>query len=251
MIALGVDVGGTGVKGAAVDLGRGELVTERHRIPTPHPATPQAVAATVADVVARVTAEHPTDGWVGCAIPGVVTQGVVRTAANIDPSWVDTDGRSLMCEALGREVVLLNDADAAGLAEVRFGAGAARGTVVLLTFGTGIGSAVFVDGRLVPNTELGHLQMWGDSAEEHASAKAREDDGLDWEEWAATRVTPYLSYLESLLWPDLIVIGGGISKDPDRFMPFLHTRAGLVPAVLRNNAGIVGAALAAAQANVS
>ncbi len=245
MIRVGVDVGGTGIKGAAVDLETGGLLTERHRIPTPQPATPGAVAATVAQVLGAVTTMYPCEGTIGCALPGVVTGGVVRTAANIDSSWVGTDGRRLIAEATGRDVVLLNDADAAGLAEMRFGAGSDRGTTVLITLGTGIGTAVFVDGKLVPNTELGHLQMWGASAEERASAKAREDEDLDWESWAVTRVNPYLAYLEQLLWPDLIVLGGGITKKPDRFMPYLETRAALVPAELRNNAGIVGAALAA------
>lgn len=246
MNRIGVDVGGTGIKGAVVDLETGELLTERHRIPTPQPATPDAVAITVADVVAEAAAAHPCEGTIGCAVPGVVTGGVVRTAANIDPSWIGADGRRLIGEATGRDAVLLNDADAAGLAEIRFGAGRDRGTIVLITLGTGIGSAVFVDGSLVPNTELGHLQMWGDSAEEKASAKARERHELDWETWAVTRVNPYLAYVEDLFWPDLIVLGGGITKRPDRFMPYLRTRAELVTAELRNNAGIVGAALAAA-----
>jgi polyphosphate glucokinase len=245
VIRLGIDVGGTGIKGAVVDLASGELVTQRHRVPTPQPATPVAVAETVALVVEKIMAESPCEGRFGCALPGVVTGGIVRTAANIDPTWVGTDGCRLITDAVDRDVVLLNDADAAGLAEMRFGAGRASGTVVLLTLGTGIGSAVFVDGDLLPNTELGHLQMWGDSAEERASAKAREDENLDWEEWATDWVNPYLNYVENLLWPDLIVLGGGITKKPERFMPYLETRAEIVPAELRNNAGIVCAALAA------
>ena len=246
MLRIGVDFGGTGIKGAVVDLDLGELASDRHRIPTPHPSTPAAVAATIAAVVDEVTDETACDGPIGCAVPAVVVKGVVRTAANIDGSWLGVDGRERLGDALGRDAVLLNDADAAGLAEMRFGAGARRtGTTLLLTLGTGIGSALFVNGRLVPNTELGHVVMWGDSAEEQASAKAREDLDLDWQEWAETRLNPYLAYLDSLLWPDLIIIGGGISKKPEYFFPFLQTRAEIIPAELKNNAGIVGAALAA------
>jgi len=243
---LGVDFGGTGIKGAVVGLAEGELVGDRHRIPTPRPSTPQDVATTIAAVVAEVVAEVACDGPVGIAVPGVVTDGMVRTAANIDPAWVGLDVGSLLRAALARDTLLLNDADAAGLAEMRYGAGAGRsGTTLLLTLGTGIGSALFIGSRLVPNSELGHLVMWGDSAEERASAKAREDLGLDWQDWVGTRLNPYLAYVESLLWPDLIIISGGITKKPGRFFPYLQTRAEVIPAVLRNNAGIVGAALAA------
>jgi len=249
MFRIGIDFGGTGIKGAVVDLDCGELVSGRHRIPTPQPSTPAAVVATIAAVVQEVADEMACEGPIGCAVPAVVANGVVHTAANIDSSWLGTDGRELLTGALECDALLLNDADAAGMAEMRFGAGADRlGTTLLLTLGTGIGSAVFVDGRLLPNTELGHLVMWGDSAEEQASAKAREDLDLDWQEWAETRVNPYLAYLESLLWPDLIIIGGGISKKPHNFFPFLQTRAEIIPARLKNNAGIVGAALAAGEA---
>jgi polyphosphate glucokinase len=242
---MGVDVGGTGIKGAVVDLTSGGLLTERIRIPTPQPSTPEAVAATVA----RIVADAVWTGPVGCALPSVVTGGIVRSAANIDPTWIDTDGCAVIGEAVGVPITLLNDADAAGLAEMRFGAGRHRGGVVLLlTFGTGIGSALFVDGRLVPNTELGHLQMWGDSAEERASASGREQHDLSWKEWVQGSVNPYLRYVEDLLWPDLIVVGGGISKKPDRWVPMLETRADLRVAELKNNAGIVGAALACAGA---
>jgi polyphosphate glucokinase len=242
---MGIDVGGTGIKGAIVDLTSGDLLTERLRIPTPQPSTPDAVAATVAQIVA----EAEWTGSVGCALPSVVTGGVVRSAANIDPAWVDTDGCAVIGDAVGAPITLLNDADAAGLAEMRFGAGRRRrGVVLLLTFGTGIGSALFVDGRLVPNTELGHLQMWGDSAEERAAASGRERNDLSWEEWVREWVNPYLRYVEDLLWPDLIVVGGGISKKPQRWVPMLETRADLCVAELKNNAGIVGAALACAEA---
>jgi len=251
MLRIGVDFGGTGIKGAVVDLDLGELASDRHRIPTPQPSTPAAVAATIAAVVDEVAEEMPCEGPVGCAVPAVVVNGVVHTAANIDGSWLGADGRARLRNALGRDAVLLNDADAAGLAEMRFGAGVGRtGTTLLLTLGTGIGSAVFLGGRLLPNSELGHLVMWGDSAEEQASAKARENLNLDWQEWAETRLNPYLVYLESLLWPDLIIVGGGISKNPGRFFPFLRTRAEIIPAQLKNNAGIVGAALAAEEAPV-
>jgi polyphosphate glucokinase len=243
---MGVDVGGTGIKGAIVDLDAGELITERFRLDTPHPSTPEAVASTIADIVASAGWKGP----LGCAIPSVVTAGIVRTAANIDPAWIDTDGPSVIGGSVGAPVLLLNDADAAGLAEMRFGAGRHRGGVVLLlTFGTGIGSALFVDGRLVPNTELGHLQMWGASAEERAAASGRERSGLSWKAWVRGSVNPYLRYLEDLLWPDLIIVGGGISKKPDKWVPLLETRAELCVAQLMNNAGIVGAALACSEAH--
>jgi polyphosphate glucokinase len=241
---MGVDVGGTGTKGAVIDLASGDLLTDRLRVPTPRPSTPEAVA----DAVAQIVADAGWSGPVGCALPAVVTGGIVRSAANIDPAWIGTDGCAVIGEAAGVPITLLNDADAAGLAEMRFGAGRHRdGVVLLLTFGTGIGSALFVAGALVPNTELGHLQMWGDSAEERASASGREQHDLSWEEWVGERVNPYLRYVEDLLWPDLIVVGGGVSKKPDRWVPMLETRAELLVAELRNNAGIVGAALACAE----
>lgn len=249
MRAVGIDFGASGIKGAVVDLADGTLAGNRHRIPTPQPSLPAEVAVTVADVMSAAVAEIPCGGPVGIAVPAVVRSGVVLTAANIDPSWVGCDGQTLLGAALGRATLLLNDADAAGVAEMRFGAGRRRtGTTLLLTLGTGIGSALFSDGRLVPNSELGHLEMWGASAEEAASARAREQLGLGWEEWVQTRLNPYLSYVESLLWPDLIIVSGGISIEPDRFFPYLQTRAEIVPAELRNNAGIVGAALTAQEA---
>jgi len=246
---LGIDFGGTGIKGAVADLETGELVGDRHRIPTPQPSTPRAVADTIAEVISEVTSEVPCDRPIGVAVPGVVTGGVVRTAANIDAGWVDEDGSALLRDRLDRDVLLLNDADAAGIAEMRFGAGIGHsGTTLLLTLGTGIGSALFIGADLVPNSELGHLTMWGESAEEQASAKAREDLDLTWQEWVETRLNPYLEYVESLIWPDLIIVSGGISKKPEKFFPYLQTRAEIIPAQLRNNAGIVGAALAAQEA---
>ena len=242
---MGVDVGGSGIKGAIVDLDTGELAGDRHKIATPQPATPAAVAATVAEVVQQA-------GWTGpagCTLPGVVRGGVLHTAANIDPAWVGVDAAGLFGDAVGAPVTVRNDADAAGIAEMRWGAGRGRGGVVLLlTFGTGIGSALFTDGRLVPNTELGHLEMWGSDAEKRAAANARKDDALSYEAWAA-RVDEYLDYVERLLWPDLIIFGGGVSRKHDQFFHYLSTRAELVPAQLRNNAGIAGVALAAWEAS--
>jgi polyphosphate glucokinase len=240
-IALGIDIGGTGMKAAPVRVVDGELVAERHRIPTPQPATPSAVAAVVGELVAHF-------GWsgpVGVALPSVVRHGVVRSAANIDPSWIDTDAAGLFAEVLGRPVTVLNDADAAGLAEMAHGAGSGqRGVVVMLTFGTGIGSALFIDGHLVPNTELGHLEFRGDSIERWAAASARERDGLGWEEWA-DRVNDVLDVVGRLLSPDLIILGGGVSRTPERWVPHLVADCELAVAHSANSAGIVGAAMAA------
>jgi polyphosphate glucokinase len=239
--SLGIDVGGSGIKGALVDLETGELTTDRVRVRTPHPATPAAVVATVAEVAAAT-------GWsgtrFGCTLPAVVADGIVRTAANIDSSWIDIDGRAVLKAALGAPVVLLNDADAAGLAEMRFGAGRGEpGVVLVLTFGTGIGSGVFSKGALVPNTELGHMTIDGVEAEVTASAKAQEEERLDFPEWSR-RVNRFLAAAEAILWPDLIIIGGGISKEYAEFAELLESRARIVPATFRNEAGIIGAALA-------
>lgn len=239
---LGVDVGGSGIKGAIVELETGTLVGTRRKLATPRPATPPAVAAAVARLAARLEWSGP----LGCALPAVVRHGVVQTAANIDPSWVGTDGAALISAATGAPITLLNDADAAGIAEMRLGAGRDRaGVVLLLTFGTGIGSALFVDGRLVPNTELGHLLMWGGSAERRAAAGARTAEDLTWAKWAR-RVDKYLAHVERLFSPDLLIVGGGVSRVHQKWLPLLHTRAEIVPARFRNNAGIIGAALTAA-----
>jgi polyphosphate glucokinase len=241
MKVFGIDIGGSGIKGAPVDVGAGDLADDRYRIKTPQPATPDAVM----DVAAKVVKKFQWKGAVGCALPSVVQHGIVYSAANIDATWIDTDGEALLAERLKMPVHLLNDADAAGLAEMRFGAGRKeRGVVLLLTFGTGIGSALFYRGNLVPNTELGHLQFRGMDAEHYAAARLveREEMKLDW--WAG-RVNEYLHYIEVLFTPDLIIFGGGISKRFKDFKKHLVTRADLVPAKLRNNAGIVGAALAA------
>ncbi|MFI7323588.1 polyphosphate--glucose phosphotransferase [Streptomyces rubiginosohelvolus] len=243
MEIFGVDIGGSGIKGAPVDLDRGDLARERHKVLTPNPATPKGVA----DGVAEVVGHFDWSGPVGITFPGVVTDGITRTAANVDKGWIDTDARTLLGERIGQPVTILNDADAAGVAEMTFGAGKGRtGTVILLTFGTGIGSAVFTDGKLVPNTELGHLELHGHDAEKHASTKAKEDEDLSWQHWAH-RVQKYLLHVEMLFSPELIIIGGGVSRKAEKFLPLIEkVRAELVPAQLQNNAGIVGAAMAAA-----
>ncbi|WP_326754535.1 ROK family protein [Streptomyces hirsutus] len=245
MQIFGVDIGGSGIKGAPVDLDKGDLAQERCKVLTPHPSTPDAVADGVKEVVDHF-------GWtgpVGVTFPGVVTDGTtIRSAANVDKSWVDTDARVLLGDRLGGlPVTVVNDADAAGVAEMHFGAAKGRrGTVVLLTFGTGIGSAVFVDGVLVPNTELGHLELHGHEAEKRASSKAREDHELTWEHWAH-RVQKYLAHVEMLFSPELFVIGGGVSRKSEKFLPHIQgIKAEIVPAQLQNNAGIVGAAMRAA-----
>ncbi|MEU1416005.1 polyphosphate--glucose phosphotransferase [Streptomyces sp. NPDC005731] len=246
MQIFGVDIGGSGIKGAPVDLERGVLVEERCKVPTPHPATPDLVADGVKEVVGHF-------GWtgpIGVTFPGVVTGGsTIRTAANVDSSWIDTDARALFSERLGGlAVTVLNDADAAGVAEMEFGAGRdRRGTVIVLTLGTGIGSALFVDGALVPNTELGHLELNGHDAEKRASTKAKEDHELTWEHWAR-RVQKYLAHVEMLFSPELFVIGGGVSRKSEKFLPLIEDiKAEIVPAQLQNNAGIVGAAMRAAK----
>ena len=241
---FGVDIGGTGIKAAPVDVSSGTLTADRHRIPTPHPATPDAVAAVVAEVVAAFGWEGP----VGCTFPAVIKGGVARTAANVDQAWLGTDVSALLGTACGQPVTVLNDADAAGVAEMTHGAGKHRnGTVAVVTLGTGIGSALFVDGHLVPNTEFGHLELHGEVAETQASSRVRTDKDLSWKEWAE-RVNEYLQALERLVWPDLVIIGGGVSRKSDKFLPHLHLDAEVVPAALHNDAGIVGAAMAAAPA---
>ncbi|MEV7385469.1 MULTISPECIES: polyphosphate--glucose phosphotransferase [unclassified Streptomyces] len=236
---LGVDIGGTGIKGAPVDLESGGLTGERVRIPTPQPATPGAVA----DVVVQVLSQIGVPGPVGLTLPAVIRGGKVQTTANIDPAWMDTDAAQLFAQATGRDVRVVNDADAAGIAEMRFGAGKGRkGVVVMVTLGTGIGSAVFSDGLLVPNSELGHLPLHHGDAEDWAAESVREHDDLSWGKWAH-RLQTYLELVQRLLWPDLIVIGGGVSKKADKFLPHIELRTEIVPAQLLNDAGIVGAAL--------
>ncbi|MEV0980736.1 polyphosphate--glucose phosphotransferase [Streptomyces sp. NPDC049915] len=245
MQIFGVDIGGSGIKGAPVDLDRGDLAQERHKVLTPHPATPDGVA----DGVKEVVDHFGWSGPVGLTFPGVVTGGaMIRTAANVDPGWIDKDARALFAERLGGlPVTVVNDADAAGVAEMRYGAGKdRRGTVIMLTFGTGIGSAVFTDGALVANTELGHLELNGHDAEKRASSKVKEDHDLSWEQWAH-RVQKYLAHVEMLFSPELFIIGGGVSRKSHRFLHLIEgIRADIVPAQLQNNAGIVGAAMRAA-----
>ncbi|MFE4967000.1 polyphosphate--glucose phosphotransferase [Streptomyces sp. NPDC056660] len=245
MQIFGVDIGGSGIKGAPVDLDKGDLAQERCKVLTPHPATPDSVA----DGVKQVIDHFGWTGPVGLTFPGVISDGThIRTAANVDKSWIDTDARTLFSDRLGGlPVTVVNDADAAGVAEMQFGAGRDRkGVVILLTFGTGIGSALFTDGELVPNTELGHLELNGHDAEKKASSKAKEDNDLSWEHWAH-RVTKYLAHVEMLFTPELFIIGGGVSRKADKFLPLIEgIRAEIVPAQLQNNAGIVGAAMRAA-----
>jgi polyphosphate glucokinase len=237
-LIVGVDIGGTGIKGAPVDMTVGRFAADRVRLRTPSPATPAEVASVVADVVERIG----VDGSVGITLPAVIRDGVVETAANIDETWIGTDAVELFGKAMGRGVAVLNDADAAGVAEMRYGAGRGRdGVVAVITLGTGIGSAIFVDGVLVPNTELGHLPLHGD-AEKWAADSAREREQLSWQEYAH-RLQVYLDLLQRLIWPQLIIIGGGVSKKSDKFLPRLELRTEVVPAELHNNAGIVGAAL--------
>jgi len=238
---LGIDIGGTGIKGAPVDTRTGELAAERVRILTPKPATPDSVAP----VVAEVAAHFSWRGQIGATFPAVVRQGIVQTAANVDEAWIGVNIPLVLSTATKTPVAVINDADAAGIAEMEFGAGRHRhGTVLMLTLGTGIGSALFVEGRLVPNTELGHLKVRGKDAEQRAAESVRERKQLSWSQWAK-RLNEYLQDLEELLWLDLIIIGGGVSKKHDRFVPMLETRAEVVPAQLLNDAGIVGAAIAA------
>ncbi|HEX9359332.1 MAG TPA: ROK family protein [Streptosporangiaceae bacterium] len=242
MQVLGIDIGGTGIKAAPVDTAKGTLLTERVKVETPRPALPDAVAA----VVALHVQHFDWTGPVGVAFPGVVVDGVTMTAANLDPAWVGLDTRALFSKATGVPVTLINDADAAGLAEMRFGAGAGhQGTVLMLTFGTGIGSAMFRGGMLIPNTELGHIEVRGRDAETRASERAKELHDLSWDKWAG-RVEEYLHHVEALTAPDLVIIGGGISRKADKFLPLLTSlRATVVPAAMHNDAGIVGAALSA------
>jgi polyphosphate glucokinase len=237
---FGIDVGGSGIKGAPVDTETGELLAERIRIKTPKPATPEAIATTAVEVVRR----SGWDGPVGCGFPAVIKDGVVRTAANIDKAAIGFDMQERLERELKGPVRVINDGDAAGLAEMRWGAGrGCEGVVLMLTLGTGIGTSLFVEGRLVPNTELGHIELRGKDAEHRASDSARKREDLSWQQYAE-RLDEYLHKIEDLLWPDLIVIGGGISKRSDRFFPHLTARTKVVRAEMLNEAGIAGAALA-------
>jgi polyphosphate glucokinase len=244
MDALGIDIGGSGIKGAPVDTARGVLLGERFRLVTPQPSTPPAVASAVAEVARQFDWHGP----IGCTFPAVVQHGVTLSAANVDRAWIGENAAALFHDATGCPVVVINDADAAGMAEMTFGAGRGKSSVVMmLTFGTGIGSALFVDGQLVPNTELGHLMMHrGKETERYASDRVRDDKGLSWKKWAR-RVNNVLAELEALFSPDLFIIGGGVSKHFSKFGDELRARAQIVPAQSLNEAGIIGAAMAAAQ----
>jgi len=240
--ALGIDIGGSGIKGAIVDTDTAELVSERMRVETPQPSTPEAVAGAVKELIALLDYSGP----VGCTFPAIVKHGVMHSAANVDKSWIGTDGKTLFEETVGMPFVVLNDADAAGVAEIAFGAGKGRnGIVILLTFGTGIGSAVFLDGKLLPNTEFGHLQLRGKEAEARAAARIKEEKDLSWEEWAE-RVNEYLMHLEFIFSPDLFIFGGGVSKRHEKFFKYFTLSTELVPAFFFNDSGIIGAAMAAA-----
>lgn len=240
MTLLGIDIGGTGIKGAPVDVETGTLLAERFRIPTPQPSLPNAVA----DVVGQIAAHFDYRGPTGITFPAIVKRGVIFSAANVDPSWIGTHANDLFASHVGGPVEVVNDADAAGIAEMRFGAGRGRdGVVIMLTLGTGIGSAIFLDGQLLPNTEFGHLKIRGKDAEKRASEKVREDKELTWKEWSK-HFNEFLEELEALFSPDLFIIGGGASKKAAKFLPFLKTKTEvlIVPAQMQNEAGIIGAA---------
>ena len=244
MQILGIDIGGSGIKGAPVDTETGKLLAPRLRIPTPGSAKPRPMA----EVVGQIARHFDWHAQIGCGFPGVVREGVVLTAANIHSSWIETNASDLFARQTGCPVLVVNDADAAGLAEMTFGAGKGRTcTVLIITLGTGLGSALFIDGHLVPNTEFGHLQIRGKDAEKRASDAVRKLEKLSWKTWAR-RLDEYLDAMEALIWPDLIILGGGAVKYQERFIHRLTVRAEVVPARFGNNAGIVGAALAALSA---
>ena len=240
MEVFGLDIGGSGIKGTPVETESGELLGDRIRAPTPEAATPDEVVAAAVEVVSRSGWEGP----VGCGFPGVVKEGVIHTAANVADEFIGFDLQTRLQKELGTPVRIVNDADAAGLAEVRWGAGrGVEGTVLMLTIGTGIGTALFIEGKLVPNTELGHVEIHGREAELWAADRIRKVEDLSWKKWAR-RIEEYFQKVEALLWPDLIVVGGGVSKKSERFLPKIETRTKIVPAEMLNNAGIAGAALA-------
>ena len=256
-LAIGIDFGGSGIKGAVVDTRTGQLVGDRIRIPTPQPSVPREVVAVMDALVQRLLEPWTAAGDgslavadaaslpVGVGIPGVTRSGIVLTAANIDSGWMGFQAEREMALAMGRTVAIGNDADVAGLAELRFGSGRRqRGTIIVLTIGTGVGSAVFADGRLLPNTEIGHLEMKGKDAEERVAESARDRLNLGWKDWASG-LNDYLHLLERLFWPDLFILGGGASKRADNYLQYLTVKTPVVIATLKNNAGIVGGALIA------
>ena len=245
--AIGVDVGGSGIKTAIVDIETGQLVSERLRVVTPTPSTPEKVGASIGRLVRRLTVAGsiPLDTPVGVGLPGVARDGRLLTAANIDPAWIDYPIAERLSKSLKRRVEIINDADAAGIAEMRFGKGRGQpGVVIFLTLGTGVGSGVFVDGKLVPNTEFGQMEIRGRPAERRSAAAARVRRGLSWRAWAED-LDEHLGRIEDLMWPNLLILGGGVSKNADKFVPRLHRRAPVLVADLRNDAGIIGAAIVA------
>jgi polyphosphate glucokinase len=251
--AIGVDVGGSGIKTAVVDIATGQLVSERLRVPTPTPSTPDAVIASIGRLVKRLAKAGSLDAGmpVGVGLPGVTIAGQIKTAANIDAGWVDFPVVERLGKVLGRAVAIVNDADAAGIAEMRFGMGKDQpGVVIFLTLGTGVGSGVFVDGSLVPNTEFGQMEIRGRAAERRSAAASRIRRGLSWKAWSMD-LDEHLHAIDQLMWPNLFILGGGVSKNSERFIPRLTQRCPVVPAQLRNDAGIIGAAIVAAEADTS
>ena len=241
MEVLGIDIGGSGIKGSPIDTDAGQLLAERVRIATPDPSAPEPVA----EVIARIVAEFDWRGPVGCTFPAVIKHGVAYTAANVDKGWIGTDAAALIGEKTGCPTFVVNDADAAGIAEMEFGAGRGNnGVVVMLTFGTGIGTAIFVNRQLLPNCELGHMELCGVEGEHHASDAVRKRENLSWEQWSV-RANDYIQRLDDLFWPDVFIIGGGVSNKPEKFLKYLETRAEITVAQCRNEAGMIGAALAA------
>ena len=245
--AIGIDVGGSAVKGGAIDIDRGELIGERLKVKMPQPSKPEVVVEIIAGIVAEMSPRAAPGAPVGVGIPCVVLDGVAKTAANIDQTWVDFDLEAALTKVLKRSVFVLNDADAAGLAEIRFGFGKDKpGTVLFLTLGTGVGSGLFVDGKLVPNTELGHMEIRGKDAEKRSAAAARVRDEESWSEWAAD-LDEHLHAIDRILWPGLIILGGGVSKQADKYVPKLTVRPPVIAAKLLNDAGMIGAAMAASE----
>jgi len=247
-VAIGIDIGGTGIKGALVDVKKGELVGDRLRVETPAGGKPDDIAEVVRELILTLDPENTADA-VGICFPAVVQHGVTKSAANVSKEWIGLDADTLFSKVIGRSVHLINDADAAGVAEIKFGVGKKeKGLVIMTTLGTGIGTALFIEGKLVPNTELGHLEIDGVDYETMAAYSAKEREGLDWNQWAA-RLQKYYSKLEDFFTPDLFVVGGGVSKEHEDFLPLLNLRTKIIPAELKNSAGIIGAALVAVKAS--
>ena len=251
-LAIGIDVGGSGIKAAVVDVDTGRLTSERLRVPTPVPSTPEAVVASISRLVRRLVKSGGLDDSlpVGVGLPGVTIDGALRFAGNIDQAWIDFPVVDRLTKVLKRPIFIINDADAAGIAEMRFGVGKGRsGTVIFLTLGTGVGSGVFTDGVLVPNTEFGQMEIRGRAAEKRSAAVARVRRGLSWKAWA-TDLDEHLDRIQQLMWPNLLILGGGVSKSPEKYIPRLTVKCPVVPAELRNDAGIIGAAIVAAESSV-